>query len=140
MPEIVPRLRCPIPDATVDQSPASGGVGNRADDFDERRRNFEAQRLCPGMPISFIFENGALKRCASDRTSSSAQAASCGVCFRFRPQDHDTIECGQLSCKSIRIPDEEHAQCSVERPLDEPCARGHLIGILIASKMHAPKG
>ena len=49
MPEIVPRLRCPIPDATVDQSPASGGVGNRADDFDERRRNFEAQRLRPGM-------------------------------------------------------------------------------------------
>ena len=120
MPEIVPRLRCPIPDATVDQSPASGGVGNRADDFhpqagDERRRNFEAQRLRPGKPISFIFENGALERWASDRTSSSAQAASCGVCFRFQPQDHDTIECGQLSCKSIRIPDEEYAQCSVER-------------------------
>src|SRR5262249_7430459 len=87
-PELVPRLRCPIPDATVDQSPASGGVGNRAD---ERRRNLEAQRLRPGKPISFIFENGALKRWASDRTSSSAQAASCGVCFRFRRQDHDTI-------------------------------------------------
>src|SRR5262249_27144152 len=38
-----------------------------------------------------------------------------GFCFRFCPQDHDTIECGQLSCKSIRIPDEEYEQCSVER-------------------------
>src|SRR5262249_29479510 len=67
-PELVPRLRCPIPDATVDQSPASGGVGNRADELpppagDERRRNFEAQRLRPGMPISFIFENGAQAMC-----------------------------------------------------------------------------
>src|SRR5262245_9989781 len=34
---IVPRLRCRIPDATVDQSPASGGVGNRADDFHPQR-------------------------------------------------------------------------------------------------------
>src|SRR5215510_9961366 len=34
---IVPRLRCRIPDATVDQSPASGGVGNRADDFHLQR-------------------------------------------------------------------------------------------------------
>src|SRR5262249_28399520 len=64
---------------------------------------------------SALYSRTALKRWASDRTSSSAQAASCGVCFRFRPQDHDTIECGQLSCKSIRVPDEEYAQCSVER-------------------------
>ena len=35
-----------------------------------------------------------------------------GFAFDFA---HDTIECGQLSCKSIRIPDEEYAQCSVER-------------------------
>src|SRR5262249_10972109 len=125
---IVPRLRCRIPDATVDQSPASGGVGNRADDFHPQRATSVGEISRPSafalwMPISFIFENGALKRCASDRTSSSAQAASCGVCFRFRPQDHDTIECGQLSCKSMAIGDNKRDALAGNHFIAHPSVR-----------------
>src|SRR5262249_15689998 len=52
---------------------------------------------------------------SSDVQAIEHSQAPGGGCFRFRPQDHATIECGQWRWKNIRIPDEEYAQCSVER-------------------------